>query len=382
MEQTSFLKTGLILSGINNIYRVKILGSGAGGASSEESSSPPEGGMTECRIKGKILKDPDSSSEKKASPETLYSNPLVSGDRVLLQEELPSASAEADRSRPFPEEVNRRGSPGLPKNRLLPKAQIIRRLPRANLFSRWQRKHEKLQPLAANLDQAFLVVTAREPAFKPLFSEKALLLCRYGDIIPRILVNKNDLPGSPELDEWLDSCRRRGIPVHRCSAQNRGGLPELEALLRGKTSVFLGLSGVGKSTLINHLTQSSSRKTGALSEKQKRGRHTTTASLMIPLPPPLSFSGESPEDSSWIIDTPGIQSLRLPPELLPLDPYYFPYFLPDLSPCGFSSCRHREEPRCSVLRALAEGRLSTRAYESYRQMDQETRSTAYPLRKK
>jgi len=238
---------------------------------------------------------------------------------------------------------------------------IIEVLPRRNYVVRQSpRKKHELHLLAANIDQAVLVTTIIEPNLKLGFIDRFLLMTEPHDIPVIIVINKSDLFGEEE-EEIFGGLKimyeEIGHQVMSCSSYNGQGLPELKQLLKDKTTLVAGQSGVGKSTLINTLQPGLGLKTDEISDYSGKGQHTTTFAEMFT----LDWGG-------YIIDTPGIKMLSFN-NLEPLDvAHNFREFFAKSSECRFPNCLHRDEPGCAVKVAVEQGTISSLRYEHYLQI--------------
>lgn len=219
---------------------------------------------------------------------------------------------------------------------------------------------KQAQIIAANLDQAFLVVTLASPRTSLGFIDRFLVTAEAYDIPAKIIFNKLDLfsdEGLEILATYKQIYTQLGYPCYEVSALEGTNISHIQALLKDKVSLISGHSGVGKSTLINALLPEADVKTGAISDWSDKGQHTTTFAEMHPLP----LGG-------FLIDTPGIRELGvfdlLPEELGRL----FPEFRMRMSECKFHNCRHINEPGCAVLAALEEGAIEPSRYDSYLSM--------------
>ena len=222
--------------------------------------------------------------------------------------------------------------------------------------------------LAANVDQAILVVTVVYPQTSTTFIDRFLASAEAYRVPVVLVFNKTDL-----LDE--DTRRYQEAMVHlyqtigyecyQISAETGAGVETLQPLLKDKITLLSGNSGVGKSTLINRLVPGASQRTAEISDAHNTGQHTTTFSEMIPLSTihcPLS------DVHSWLIDTPGIKgfgTFDIEPEELTS---YFKEIFHFSQDCKFSNCTHTHEPGCAVLKALEEHYIAESRYQSYLSM--------------
>ena len=224
-----------------------------------------------------------------------------------------------------------------------------------------KRKNELIRPPVANIDQVIITVATAQPAFNAGLLDRFLVLAEYEDIPILICVNKIDLIS---YDDSFAPYIQAGYPLVYTSATAppfEEGLTNLRAHMAGKTNVFAGPSGVGKSSLINALMPKLELETGELSKKLGRGRHTTRHVELFRL-----------QNGAIIADTPGFsafdtQGLSSAQELQQL----FHDFSPFIGTCRFLDCAHIKEPGCSVLGALAEGKLQKSRWESYRRLYQQ-----------
>ena len=215
------------------------------------------------------------------------------------------------------------------------------------------RRSQFQRPAAANVDQLVVIASAAIPVTDPYLIDRISAIAVLKGCQVLVVLNKCDLDPADDLYEIYSAS---AIPVLRASAVTGEGIAALHQALRGKLSVLTGNSGVGKSTLLNHLLPEAERETSAISQKLGRGRHTTREVTIFE-----AFGGR-------IADTPGFASLEanragfIPKENLE---HAFPEFGPYLGQCQFTGCSHRSEKGCAVRAALAEGRLSQTRYDSY-----------------
>jgi ribosome biogenesis GTPase len=208
--------------------------------------------------------------------------------------------------------------------------------------------------IAANMDVVLMVVTIRSPEFRPGLIDRYLIAIEKGRAQPVLCVNKVDLVPSPDEFSVLQPYRDLGLQIIFLSTKTGEGLMELRSTLAGKLAVFVGHSGVGKSSLTNALKPEAKAVTSHISQYYQKGRHITTGSTMYQL-----------ADGLRLIDTPGVREFGLwkltPAELAS----YFHDFDEPAKGCQFANCTHSHEPVCGVREALEEGRLSVQRYETY-----------------
>jgi ribosome biogenesis GTPase len=236
---------------------------------------------------------------------------------------------------------------------------VVRVLPRKSELKRPGPRDSfyKQQTLAANIDQVVIVASVTQPDFNYGFMDRFLLAANLNDLPFVLVLTKMDLLPNGEADLSSDirdflKIVDKVIPV---SVKSGEGLDVLRNELVGKSSVFSGMSGVGKSTLINELVPDAELRTGDVRERDGKGRHTTTSSSLFDFP-----------GGGYVIDTPGIRSIGLmdlEPETLAK---IFPgFFEGDHFTCKFSNCKHLKEPGCAVRAAVESGKLSEARYASY-----------------
>jgi ribosome biogenesis GTPase len=277
-----------------------------------------EGRSIKCRIKGKFR-----------TLDIKTTNPVAVGDRVTIE--------------PEPDQDT-----GLITDLEPRKNYIIRKS--VNLS-------KQAQIIAANLDQAFLIVTLASPRTSLGFIDRFLVTAEAYDIPAKLIFNKLDLfsaEGLDILEDYQSIYEQAGYPCYSVSALKATNLDQIKELLKDKVTLVSGHSGVGKSTLINALLPGHELKTGEISDWSDKGKHTTTFAEMFRLP----FGG-------YLIDTPGIRELgvfdiekqelgRLFPEIRKL-----------MGNCRFHNCRHINEPGCAVIDAIEADKLEPSRYDSY-----------------
>lgn len=210
--------------------------------------------------------------------------------------------------------------------------------------------------IAANLDQALLVATLFSPETAPEFIDRFLVTCEAYKVPVTILLAKADLARTaPEaMAAFHDTYERAGYRVIDVSATEGEGIDTVRDLLRGRTTLLSGNSGVGKSTLVAAVERTAEVRTAEISRSHHKGRHTTTFSTMYPL-----------SEGGYIIDTPGIKGFGL----IDIDDaelaHYFPEMMRWLPECRYYNCSHTHEPDCAVIEAVERGDIALSRYESY-----------------
>jgi ribosome biogenesis GTPase / thiamine phosphate phosphatase len=302
------VKQGLVIKTTGSWYTVK----------------DTDGNQFECKVKGNFrIKDIKST------------NPVAVGDRVnfLLNSDFP---AKPETSTGWITSIEDR------------KNYIVRRSPNLSRQS---------HILAANIDQAVLVITVTKPVTTTTFIDRYLASAEAYRIPVLLNFNKTDLYDEEEektMHTLIALYSNIGYPCLTTSARNHYGIEELKANLKNKINVINGHSGVGKSTLINLLQPGLNIKTSEISGMHKTGKHTTAYSTMYE----LSFGG-------YIIDTPGIKGFGM----LDMEPWEISHYFPEIfkisSNCQYNNCFHTHEPGCAVKEAVENGTIAYSRYISY-----------------
>jgi ribosome biogenesis GTPase len=287
-----------------------------------------DGALLAAHARGKLM-----------GPRKSLGNAIVVGDRVRY--ERPAASVPGGRE-----------------------AVVSGVEPRRNLFSR-RASGGRLaeQVVAVNLDQVVLVASVADPEFSRGLADRVFCQAEHAGLPARLVLNKIDLAmRSPATDPQgvLDDYAQAGVPGHRVCAKTQEGIEELRHACRGRRSLFVGHSGVGKSTVLNAMVSGLDLLEGAVNEKTGKGRHTTTAAVLV-----------RPEPGFELIDTPGVRVFA-PWGISPrdLDQAYHE-FRPFLGTCRFGDCRHAGEPGCAVAAAAGSALVAPRRYASYRRLLEE-----------
>ena len=300
-----------------------------------------DGQLVDCKIKGTFrLKGIRST------------NPVAVGDRVTISFTVPEPVEGLSLSRgAFISEIEDR------------KNYIVRRS---------QNLSKQSHIIAANVDQAFLVVTVNYPQTSTTFIDRFLASAEAYRVPVVLIFNKTDRLDADELhyqQMMVQLYETIGYTCKQISAATGDGVEDLRPLLEGKITLLSGNSGVGKSTLINRLVPDANLRTAEISSSHNLGQHTTTFSEMIPLVTVPELASTVPElAEGWLIDTPGIKgfgTFDMAPEELTS---YFPEIFRFSKDCRFSNCTHTHEPGCAVLQALEDHYIAQSRYQSYLSM--------------
>ena len=317
-----------------------------------------DGQLVDCKIKGTFrLKGIRST------------NPVAVGDRVTIDLTVPVVR---QAHQPWTQE----GLSTVPELAEGPRstAFITAIEDRRNyIIRRSQNLSKQSHIIAANVDQAFLVVTVNSPQTSTTFIDRFLASAEAYRVPVVLIFNKTDRLDADELhyqQMMVQLYETIGYTCKQISAATGDGVEDLRPLLEGKITLLSGNSGVGKSTLINRLVPDANLRTAEISSSHNLGQHTTTFSEMIRISNTVpELASTVPElAEGWLIDTPGIKgfgTFDMAPEELTS---YFPEIFRFSKDCRFSNCTHTHEPGCAVLQALEDHYIAQSRYQSYLSM--------------
>lgn len=301
------LEKGLVIRSTGSWYTVKT----------------EDGSMINCRIKGKM--------RMKGVRTT---NPVAVGDKVKFQ--LSNENSDNEESVGVISSIEKRQN------------YIIRKS--SNLS-------KESQIIAANIDQAFLIVTVNYPVTLTGFIDRFLVSAEAYSIPVTLVFNKLDLYSKKDyevLEELLWTYEEIGYRCMQVSAEKNFNIDKLKKAMKGNINVLSGHSGVGKSTIINRLDPNLNLRTAAISDAHQQGKHTTTFAEMFEM-----------KDGGYLVDTPGIRGFGV----IDMDKeeisHYFPEMFNLLEQCKYHNCTHVHEPGCAVKAAIEEGTIAPSRYESY-----------------
>jgi len=220
-----------------------------------------------------------------------------------------------------------------------------------------RRSGSRIHTIVANVDQAIVVTSAKDPRPKPNLIDRYLVAAHAGDITPIVCMNKCDLDKDGSGRAVLERYASLGYQTVATSAISGAGVDELRRMLTNRSSAVTGQSGVGKSSLLNAVDPALDLRVGEINEQIEKGRHTTTTATLIRL-----------AQGGYVVDTPGIRSFDL--SVVPREHYegYFVEFVPLVAGCKFADCTHTHEVGCAVKAAVEHGEVLPQRYQSYVQM--------------
>lgn len=284
-----------------------------------------DGGMLDCRLRGNY--------RLRGNKQT---NPVAVGDHVLFE-------VQDDGTGVIHEVQDRRN-------------YIVRRATKLS---------KQTHVIAANIDLLCIVATLGLPRTSTGFIDRLLVTAEAYHIPACVIFNKCDLLVDDDLremqDELSDLYRSIGYPVLEVSALKGTGLDAVKEMIAGKTVLFSGHSGVGKSALLNAISPGLGLKVGHLSDWSLKGTHTTTFAEIFP----VQLSTINYKLSTFLIDTPGIKEFGMVDFNEQELSHFFPEMRAVLHDCHFANCTHRHEPQCAVKAAVEDGRISEERYRNY-----------------
>lgn len=286
------------------------------------------GKIVQCRLKGKLRLDDSTTT-----------NPIAVGDKVTIEIESGDHTIS---------EIQNRDN------------YIIRSSPR---------HARKNHIIASNIEQSLLVVSLKRPRTRLGFIDRFLVSCEMYHVPAILIFNKKDLYKSKDFEKFEELKKLYesiGYPTYLSSIEDAESMEVVGGLLKDKTTLVSGQSGVGKSSILNEIVPELAIKTKVVSNYNEKGQHTTTYATMYD----LSFGGQ-------VIDTPGIKML----ELINLEPeevsHYFPEMLELLNHCKFDNCSHLNEPGCAVIEAYANDMIDENRFVTYQNIYKDVKETNY-----
>lgn len=234
---------------------------------------------------------------------------------------------------------------------------IDSQLKKGNIIEVLERENQLIRPAVANVDQAMIVFAVKKPDPNLNLLDKFLVMMEFQNIETIICFNKTDIGNEEFMEELKTIYNNAGYKVIFASATKEEGIGVIKQELKGKSTVFAGPSGVGKSSMLNALTSDYTMETGQVSEKIGRGKHTTRHSEIFNI-----------DENTYVFDTPGFSSLFVPGMTKEKLEDCFPEFLEYTNNCRFIGCAHINEPDCAVKDALEEGKISLSRYENFKLM--------------
>ena len=234
---------------------------------------------------------------------------------------------------------------------------------KGNINDILKRKNELIRPAVANVDQALVIFAVADPVPNLNLLDRFLIMMLKQKVDSIVCFNKKDIVSEKEIRLLEETYIKCGYQVIFTSTLTEDGITTLLELLKDKTTVVAGPSGVGKSSIINIIQPDANMETGVLSEKIKRGKNTTRHSELFYV-----------EDNTFIMDTPGFSSLYINKMEKEELKDYFVEFHEYEGDCKFNGCVHLHEPNCAVKNALKEGKISSIRYENYKELYDELKN--------
>ncbi len=216
---------------------------------------------------------------------------------------------------------------------------------------------DRMQVLAANVDQALIIAAADEPTLRPHLIDRFLVAAHKGGMKPIIVINKIDLRADDFIEDVVARYDEIGYTILPISVVKKAGIAEVREVMKGQTSVLVGISGVGKSSILNAVDPEMKLRVGEVGEQSRRGKHTTTVAVLLK----LSFGG-------YVVDTPGMRQFELAHVPAEEVEAYFIEFRELIGKCKYHGCRHITEDGCAIRAAAEADEIHPERYASYVKM--------------
>lgn len=233
------------------------------------------------------------------------------------------------------------------------KVDVVLRKGQGVIDKIYPRKSKLKRPAVANVTQALVVFAFNRPKINEDLLNRFLISCELNSLKIVVCFNKLDLAEEEEKSCIIDAMKNTGYDVIFLTAKENYGIDKIKEKLKGNITVLCGPSGVGKSTILNAISGKNIMETGQISQKLKRGKHTTRHSELIEL------------EEGLIVDTPGFSSLDISDISKEKLQYCFPEFIDLIGQCRFTGCFHYKEPDCAIKISVQDGKISRRRYEFY-----------------
>lgn len=219
-----------------------------------------------------------------------------------------------------------------------------------------ERKNQLVRPLIANVDQAIIVMSAKDPDFSTVLIDRLIFLISYEGITPVLVITKMDMieDENDPVYGYIEDYKKGGYEVYVSGKEF--DTKDIEAAFKGKISVLTGQSGAGKSSLLNRIDNRLEIKTQAISKALGRGKHTTRHTQLFEI------------NDGWVADTPGFSSLDLENMDVHIFAHTVPDFVPYVGKCKFNDCIHINEPQCAVLEAVEDKEIVKYRYDHYKEV--------------
>jgi len=234
---------------------------------------------------------------------------------------------------------------------------------KGNITKLLKRKNHLIRPEVANVDLALVVIALSNPEPNLNLLDRFLVMMEYNEVKTYICFNKTDESHDEKMELFRDIYEKAGYKVFFTSTYDGNGIDDLKKEIKGKTIVFAGPSGVGKSSLLNAITDKQLMDTGSISEKIGRGKHTTRHSEIFAI-----------THDTYIFDTPGFSTVFVPEIDENNLRFFYPEFYKYENKCKYNGCVHINEPSCALKEAIEEGNVSRERYESYKLIFEELKN--------